>query len=93
MKYSDQIIKRIKAELGIKLPRGARCERTRYGRNQLAAGAWSWRIVDGSGRLTRFGSPCQMKYVAMAGRIVAYSPRGSNDVEFWPCTDSDTYEC
>lgn len=84
MKYSSLIIERIKAELSIRLPRGARCERTRYGRNQLAIGAWSWRIVDGKGGLTRFGSPCHMRDIATAEKIYAHSPRYTNDVEFWP---------
>lgn len=45
---SAQLLDRLR-ELGVALPDGARLESTRASRSARNDGAWSWRVVDGSG--------------------------------------------
>lgn len=56
MKKSDRLIARLARDFGLLIPVGAKIRTLRSGRNQKAAGAWSWALFTRDGYEAHVGS-------------------------------------
>lgn len=84
MTPSERLLDRLHA-MGLPIQYDYRIERTRAGRTMLAAGSWSWRVVDASGQPFlpggMIGSIEPITKLAKAPRLSAARDPRSGDID------------
>ena len=78
MNTSSKLIKRLKA-LGLNIPEGTYISRTKAGRNQKAAGAWSWNLCHADSShagLTNIGSCYTVRDCVRAKQLEIIKDKG-----------------
>lgn len=83
----ERLLTRLR-RMGLDIPEGSAVRRTYAGKHQRAAGAWSWYLVDPTGRESRVGS--QYPVGRLLGTHMAAS-RGhrEQDVVVYPAEPGD----
>jgi hypothetical protein len=81
---SQRLVARLRA-MGVPLPDEVELVRTRAGRAQRAAGAWSWAAYVPGGRELRLGSQAPITELLRAHRLTVsqYSPSDDMEVDVW----------
>lgn len=83
MSLTARLLARLRAE-GLAIPEGARVERTRAGRHQRSAGAWSWYLLDADGSELNIASQWPVGELVKAARITAGHQQSTRDTHIFP---------
>jgi hypothetical protein len=82
MTKTQQLLKRLREELGIPLPEDTLVKRTRSGYLQKSAGAWSWFLYSPTHIwVSDYGSPDRVVELCLATKLEVYdNPNGHKEI-------------